>query len=116
VTISPQVPHHGNYAQRGRASCPSLELNSLRQEPEKSPQRVPALERTGVPLSSATRIGGRGSLGLGGRLWIAMELALTWICCPDLYFEEEASYWGRTEEAQKGGHAELVLRTEVWLK
>lgn len=47
-----------------------------------------------------------------------MELALTWICSPDLYFEEEASCWGRTEEARKRGHAELVLRTgsEVEIK
>lgn len=48
-------------------------------------------------------------MGSGGRLWIAIELALTWICCSDLYFEEEPSYRVRIEKEQKGGHEQLLF-------
>lgn len=64
MPISPQVPHHGNDAQRECSSCPSLELNSLRQEAEKPPQRVPALEMTGIPLPQLPGLGVGGLWGL----------------------------------------------------
>lgn len=52
MTISPQVPHRSNYAQRECSSCPPLELNSLRWEAEKSPQRVPPLKWWAFPFLS----------------------------------------------------------------
>lgn len=54
-------------------------------------------------------MGGWRSLGSGVRLWIATELALTWICCSDLYFEEEAYYWVEREEEQEGGREQLLF-------
>lgn len=45
--------------------------------------------------------------GLEFGVWIATELALTWICCPELCFGEDAYFGVRREEEQKGGHKEL---------
>lgn len=67
--------------------------------------------------SSATRIGGWRSLGSGVRLWIATELALTWICCSDLSSGEDACYGVRREEDWKRGHEQLLYEMKCgWNK
>lgn len=111
MTISPQVPHRGNYAQRECSSCPSLELNSLRREAENLHRGSPTLKWWASPC-------------LGYQDWGSEESGV-WckaLDCHRAYFNLDLLLWFVLQEnacngarkAEERGHAQLPCHEIKW--